>query len=109
MSVLRSDSAKFLFFQFQSGFQKRQIDEIMGATINQITNRDLARFKVIWPSDAAERNAIAAVLADIDAEIAELETQLTKTRMLKQGMMHNLLTGEIRLISESTVGTKVDS
>ena len=34
----------------------------------------------------------------MDTEIAELETQLTKTRALKQGMMHKLLTGEIRLI-----------
>ena len=98
MSVLRSDSAKCLFFQFQSGYQKRQIDEVMGATINQITNKDLAEFKVIWPSDVDERTAIAAVLSDVDAEIAELEIQLTKTRTLKQGMMHKLLTGEIRLL-----------
>jgi type I restriction enzyme, S subunit len=34
----------------------------------------------------------------MDAEIASLETQLAKTRSLKQGMMHNLLTGRIRLI-----------
>ena len=39
MSVLRSESAKFLFFQFQSDILKRQINEVMGATINQITNR----------------------------------------------------------------------
>lgn len=46
----------------------------------------------------SEQTAIAAILSDMDAEIAELETQLTKTRTLKQGMMHKLLTGEIRLI-----------
>jgi type I restriction enzyme, S subunit len=45
-----------------------------------------------------EQIAIAAVLSDMDAEIAELETQLVKTRSLKQGMMHKLLTGEIRLL-----------
>ena len=33
------------------------------------------------------------------AEIATLETKLAKTRQLKQGMMHNLLTGKIRLVS----------
>jgi len=31
-------------------------------------------------------------------EIAALETKLAKTRSLKQGMMHNLLTGKIRLL-----------
>jgi len=34
----------------------------------------------------------------MDAEITALETKLTKTCQLKQGMMHNLLTGKIRLI-----------
>jgi type I restriction enzyme S subunit len=98
MSVLRSNSAKFLFFQFQSNFQKGQIDEVMGATINQITNKDLAIFKVIWPSDIAEQTAIATVLSDMDAEIVELESQLAKARTIKQGMMHKLLTGKVRLI-----------
>ena len=98
MSVLRSNSAKFLFFQFQSNFQKRQIDEVMGATINQITNKDLATFKVIWPSDIAEQAAIADTLSDMDAEITDLEAQLDKTRTIRQGMMHELLTGRIRLV-----------
>jgi type I restriction enzyme S subunit len=34
----------------------------------------------------------------VDAEIAELERKLEKARLLKQGMMHNLLTGKIRLV-----------
>jgi type I restriction enzyme S subunit len=34
----------------------------------------------------------------MDAEISALETKLTKARQIKQGMMHNLLTGKIRLV-----------
>lgn len=45
-----------------------------------------------------EQTAIAAVLSDMDAEIAALEAKLAKARQLKQGMMHNLLTGKIRLV-----------
>lgn len=45
-----------------------------------------------------EQTAIATILSDMDTEIAALETQLAKTRSLKQGMMHNLLTGRIRLV-----------
>ena len=70
----------------------------MGATINQITNKNLADFKLIWPSDLAEQTAIADTLSDMDAEIAEVEAELVKTGSLKQGMMQKLLTGEIRLI-----------
>jgi type I restriction enzyme S subunit len=46
-----------------------------------------------------EQTAIATILSDMDAEIATLETKLAKTRQLKQGMMHNLLTGRVRLIN----------
>jgi type I restriction enzyme S subunit len=48
--------------------------------------------------DPAEQTAIAAVLSDMDAEIAALEQRLAKTRALKQGMMRELLTGRTRLV-----------
>ncbi len=46
----------------------------------------------------AEQTAIAAVLSDMDAEIAAMEQKRDKTRALKQGMMQELLTGRIRLV-----------
>lgn len=46
-----------------------------------------------------EQTAIAEVLSDMDAEIAALEARLSKARALKQGMMQELLTGRIRLVS----------
>ena len=45
-----------------------------------------------------EQRAIAAVLSDMDAEIAALEARREKTRVLKQGMMQELLTGKTRLV-----------
>lgn len=45
-----------------------------------------------------EQTAIAKILSDMDAEIAALEARRAKTRLLKQGMMQELLTGRIRLI-----------
>lgn len=45
-----------------------------------------------------EQAAIAAVLSDMDAEIAALEVKLAKAVVLKQGMMQELLTGRIRLM-----------
>lgn len=44
-----------------------------------------------------EQSAIAAVLADMDAELTALEARRDKTRALKLGMMQELLTGRIRL------------
>ena len=45
-----------------------------------------------------EQTAIADILSDMDAEISALEQRRDKTRLLKQGMMQELLTGRIRLI-----------
>lgn len=45
-----------------------------------------------------EQAAIAAVLWNIDADVAALEARRDKARALKQGMMQQLLTGNIRLI-----------
>jgi len=45
-----------------------------------------------------EQAAIAAVLSDVDAEIAALEARRDKTRLLKQAMMQELLTGRTRLV-----------
>jgi type I restriction enzyme S subunit len=46
-----------------------------------------------------EQAAIAAVLSDMDAELAALEARRDKTRALKQGMMQELLTGRTRLVA----------
>lgn len=45
-----------------------------------------------------EQTAIATILSDMDAELAELEARLAKARHIKQGMMQELLTGHTRLV-----------
>ena len=62
-----------------------------------ITKADFFSREVKRPP-LSEQIAIAAILSDMDAEIALLETRLTKARELRQGMMQELLTGRIRLV-----------
>lgn len=45
-----------------------------------------------------EQAAIAAILSDMDAELASLEARRHKTRALKEAMMQELLTGRARLV-----------
>ncbi len=54
-------------------------------------------YDVLVPS-LKEQTAIAEILSDMDAEISALEQKREKTRLLKQGMMQELLTGRIRLV-----------
>ena len=58
---------------------------------------DIRNFEVRVPA-IPEQQAIAAILTDMDAEIAALEQKRDKTRALKQGMMQELLTGKTRLV-----------
>jgi type I restriction enzyme, S subunit len=89
---------KFIFYLFQTGRYRNYINNLLaGSSINNLTPASIESLEFSMPSDS-EQIAISAVISDMDAEIAELETQLAKTRTLKQGMMHKLLTGEIRLI-----------
>jgi len=98
MAVFRTPFHNFVFHQFQSDTIKSQIHEHLGATINQITNKSLNSFQIQFPTDKSEQTAIATILNDMDDEIVALEAKLTKARQLKQSMMHELLTGRIRLV-----------
>ena len=52
------------------------------------------------PSNIKEQQAIVTILSDMDKEIADLEAQRDKYRLLKSGMMQKLLTGQIRLVKQ---------
>ena len=69
-----------------------------GSTINHLYQKDFVHFTFSTPPTITEQAAIAAILSDMDAEIASLEQRRDKTRLLKQGMMQELLTGRIRLV-----------
>jgi type I restriction enzyme S subunit len=56
----------------------------------------MQNFEIYLPP-LPEQRAIAAVLSDMDAEIAALERRRDKAKQIKQGMMQQLLTGRIQL------------
>jgi type I restriction enzyme S subunit len=90
--------SNFAMYCFSSHDVRQQIISRSSYTTRALTNgRSLALIELrLPPTD--EQRAIAAVLSDMDAEIAALEDKLAKARAVKQGMMQVLLTGEIRLI-----------
>jgi len=97
MTVFRTSFSSYVFLQFQSDLIKRQIHENIGATINQITNKNLNSFKIPIPPCPEEQEAIAKVLSDMDSDISALEQRRDKTKAIKQAMMQELLTGKTRL------------
>ena len=85
-------------FCFQTNDIKRQFRFFaVGTKVSGISKTNITRITLPVPS-LSEQTAIASILSDMDAEIDALEAKLIKARQIKQGMMHNLLTGRIRLV-----------
>ncbi|HOX78460.1 MAG TPA: restriction endonuclease subunit S [Bacteroidales bacterium] len=62
-----------------------------------INSNEYKSYEISLPN-LTEQKRIANILADMDSEINALETKLEKYKMIKLGMMQELLTGRIRLI-----------
>jgi len=85
-------------FCFQSQPIKEQFKFYsVGTKVSGISKSNISKLTLPVPS-RDEQTAIAAVLSDMDAEIAALEARREKIQALKQGMMQELLTGRTRLV-----------
>ena len=69
-----------------------------GSTINHLYQKDFVSFEFQTPKTIDEQKQIAQILSDMDDEIEVLEKKSEKYKMIKQGMIQNLLTGKKRLI-----------
>jgi len=92
--ISRESDAKFIFYKFAM-IRWRGYNEASG--VPSLNVKTIENIEITIPP-LPEQTAIAAVLSDMDAEIAALEAQRDKTRALKQGMKQALLTGRIRLL-----------
>jgi Restriction endonuclease S subunits len=92
----------YVFKYLQSNAIARHIAEInvQGAQAN-LSLENVNDLPLRMPPTIAEQTAIAAVLSDMDAEIDALTVTLNKVRNIKLGMMQELLTGRIRLVTET--------
>jgi type I restriction enzyme, S subunit len=68
-----------------------------GSTRKRIGLSQLRNLELLLPI-LDEQTAIAEILFSMDTEIITLEQKLSKYKMLKQGIMQELLTGKIRLV-----------
>ena len=102
--IIRTDpdevASPFINCFLLSRLGQRQIDSFQaGGNREGLNFGQIRSIKLPLPTTKTEQTAIAAILSDMDAEIAALETKLAKAHQLKQGMMQELLTGKIRLIN----------
>ena len=89
-------SNEYIFYKLLT-MKQQMVERAFGSTFLEISKANVAALELSMPT-LPEQIAIADVLADMDAELTELEQRRDKTRDLKQGMMQELLTGRTRLV-----------
>lgn len=80
-------------------------EQVGGTTHKRISRSALGSIYVPYPN-YKEQTAIANILSDMDSEIQALQKRLDKTYDIKQGMMQQLLTGKVRLVSSDSYSTR---
>ena len=89
---------KFLAYWFRAEDGRSLMSCLaQGSTRYNLSKEAFREANVCIPPTLAEQRVIAAVLSDMDAEIAALETKRAKYESVKRGMMQELLTGKTRL------------
>lgn len=78
-------------------YQELILAEAGGSTIKHIYISKLDKLQLATPSDISEQTRILDVLSNQDLAVTDTETELVKLRSVKDGLMHDLLTGERRV------------
>ena len=90
--------SQFLYYLIKSKDAQSKFQEsVTGTTLRSIKMGHLKEIVCCFPSSINEQKEIAKTLKGIDMEIQSRETLREKYRLVKQGMMHVLLTGKTRL------------
>lgn len=93
--------ALYLSYFFRSGEGRKLLFSLaQGATRYNLSKTNFLKLKVAIPR-IEEQILIAKIIRDMDAEITALSEKHHKQILLKQGLMQNLLTGKIRLVTKT--------
>jgi type I restriction enzyme S subunit len=94
----RSLDPKFMGYALNSPVVVQQKMRLaQGDAVVHISSSSLATLSLLVPP-LAEQQAIAEVLSDMDTELEALVAERDKMRLVKEGMMQELLSGRVRLV-----------
>ena len=97
-SFSRHFDKEFLYYALGSSSVVMQYRAFAaGSSVQNLNKNIVENIDIVVPPTLAEQRAIAAVLSDMDAEIAALSRERAEADRIKQGMMQELLTGKTRL------------
>lgn len=90
---------EFLYYTLMSkNVYNQYLSKASGSGVLNLNKELVKTIELNKPKSLEEQKRIATILSDMDSEIEQLEQKLSKYKMVKQGLMQNLLTGKIRLV-----------
>ncbi|MEJ2755185.1 MAG: restriction endonuclease subunit S, partial [Gammaproteobacteria bacterium] len=78
-----------------------------GSTRQRIGLTEFKELILICPSKE-EQEGISEILGSMESEVEILRAKLEKTKLIKQGMMQELLTGRTRLVGVPAVDDEIE-
>lgn len=81
--------------RFVTDIERRSL---LNAAPKKINMNEIEKVTILIPPTRDEQEKIGNMLLEMARELEALEAKLRKTRLLKQGMMQSLLTGQRRLV-----------
>lgn len=94
----KQGSSRFFSYLINSYHTNMSIrKKVAGSAQLGLSRKSVEEQEVYFPC-IEEQTSIAQVLSDINAEIESVERKLAKYKMIKQGMLQELLTGKKRLM-----------
>ena len=88
-------NAQFLSYRFQT--VTAQLEAAAAMTTVPILNKSNFEGIPLWLPELAEQREIAAQLAAVDAKLAAEESRRESLAAMFQSLLHNLMTGKVRL------------
>ena len=101
---MKSSAMKLLRLKDRSNNNLKFIFEILKKVDYMVSDHkrhwigEFQKLEILVPT-IDEQNKVASIIFNFDIEIESLEFKLSKLQTIKQGMMQQLLTGKIRLLS----------
>jgi len=99
LRIIKEISSEYVYyFTLTRSFSDQVTSVLMGAVQPSLKVPHLKEFEIFLPSTIEEQRDLAQIFSDMDTEILALEQKCSKYKLIKQGMMQELLTGKTRLI-----------
>lgn len=96
--VLKAKPSKDNNYLYYSLVHKDVTPYLASGTRAKLNKSEMWKIEIRAPKSITEQEAIAEALSAMDDELEALTEQVSKLRMVKEGMMQDLLTGKVRLV-----------